>query len=318
MPQTTEQSPFHRGEHAVQERVGVRERSEMIGQRTIRDHMPEQHREFYRQLPFVFIGAVDRAARPWASILVGRPGFIHSSDPRSLEIDAPMIDGDPLAGQLECGAAVGLLGIEYETRRRNRLSAQVVEAKRNGLSLKIVQTFGNCPQYIQARGFSLLEGIDLIGEPLETESFTTIDHRNGELIGAADNFYIATHHADAQDAASNGADVSHRGGNPGFVQISDACTLQFPDYAGNKHFNTLGNIALNPRAGLTFIDFTSGDLLYLTGRAEVIWDGPEVDAIDGAERVVRFTLEEGRRVAQAVPIRWDFLGYSPRLTRLGS
>src|SRR3546814_14766932 len=68
-----------------------------------------------------------------------------------------------------------------------------------------------------------------------------------------------------------GADVSHRGGRPGFVRVTEddgRSVLTIPDFSGNQFFNTLGNIAINPRAGLLFVDFATGDLLTLTGRSE--------------------------------------------------
>ena len=117
---------------------------------------------------------------------------------------------------------------------------------------------------------------------------------------------------------THGADVSHRGGKPGFVRIDDDKTLTFPDFTGNYHFNTMGNILLNPRAGLLFIDFEEGDLLYLTCSAEIIWDSEECRAFSGAERLVRFTLDEGVLVESAMPIRWDFVDYSPSLDHTGS
>ncbi len=318
MTSTYKDSPFHPGEQEIQRRLGTRERSEKIGQHAIRDHLPDQHREFYAQLPYVFLGALDRAGQPWASMQIGQPGFIQSPDPKSLEIRTRMVDGDPLSGQLTPGAAVGLLGIEYETRRRNRLSARLASADASRLSMHVTQTFGNCPQYIQAREFTLLDGIHSIGEPRECDEFTVLDSDAQALIAASDNFYIASHHAEDGDLPSNGADVSHRGGEPGFVQLLGTNTLQFPDYPGNNHFNTFGNLLLSPHAGLTFVDFQSGDLLFLTGHAEIVWDGPDVDAIPGAQRLVRFTLLNGRRVAKAVPIRWEFLSYSPRLNQLKS
>ncbi len=83
------------------------------------------------------------------------------------------------------------------------------------------------------------------------------------LIAAADTFFIATA-VGAEAGAAAGVDVSHRGGRPGFVQVNDHRTLTIPDYAGNHHFNTFGNLELNPRAGLLFVEFQRGDLLYLT------------------------------------------------------
>ena len=165
-------SPFHQGEQTIQEKLGVRERSEKIGAIAIRDRMPEQHQEFYSKLPFIFIGALDKRRAPWASVLFGRPGFVRALDPKSLEIKSSMIDGDPLAGGLKARSAVGLLGIEYESRRRNRLTAHVAEISADKMLLSIDQTFGNCPQYIQARGLSLLDRVDATGEARERENLT--------------------------------------------------------------------------------------------------------------------------------------------------
>jgi uncharacterized protein len=88
--------------------------------------------------------------------------------------------------------------------------------------------------------------------------------------------------------------------------------------AGNFFFNTLGNLTVNPRAGLLFIDFATGDLLYLTVDAEIIWEGEEVDAFEGAERLLRFRVREARRVTDSLPLRWGEARLSPVLGRTGS
>lgn len=318
MMDTSTRSPFHRGERDIQSRFGVREQMEDVGQRFIRDYMPDEHRQFYAQLPFLLIGSVDKSGRPWASVLVGRPGFAHSPDPKTLEIETRLIFGDPLSDNLAAGAPVGLLGIEYQARRRNRMTGQVTSVTGAGLAIKISQAFGNCPQYIQARSFEFLPAIDSLGEKRSLQSLASLDGRAREIISKSDNFYIATHYSEDSDNASHGADVSHRGGKPGFVRIEGSRKLTFPDFSGNYHFNTIGNIAVNPVAGLLFVDFESGDLLYLTGSAKVIWDGDERSAFVGAERLVSFTLDEGILVEDAMPIRWDFLEYSPSLDTTGS
>ena len=311
-------SPFHQGERDVQTRLGVRDRVEEIGQRFIRSYLPQQHREFYQQLPYLFIGSVDALGRPWASVVVGRLGFIQSPDAHRLHIAAPRINGDPLHTNIMPGSPVGVLGIQYETRRRNRLTAKVEAVERQALILKVDQTFGNCPQYIQAREPALLPGVDTVGEPRSKTSFPVLNDRAMQIIRRADNFYIATHYSDGGDDVTHGADVSHRGGRPGFVRVDNERTLTFPDFAGNRHFNTIGNLIMNPRAGLLFIDFESGDLVYLTCSAEIIWDSEEKRAFHGAERLVRFTLDEGQLIESALPVRWQFLDYSPNLEQLGA
>jgi predicted pyridoxine 5'-phosphate oxidase superfamily flavin-nucleotide-binding protein len=299
MPVSTTSSPFHQGEREIQERLGVREQLEEIGTRFIRGYMPGEHRAFYAQLPFLLIGSVDNRGRPWASVLVGRPGFISSTTPNRLKINTRLIDGDPLKDGLSSGKQVGLLGIEYESRRRNRMNGKIAAIDDGAFEIEIDQAFGNCPQYIQSRALELLPGIDTIGETRPTKAMVQLDARASQIISRADNFYIATHYSDGSGDSSHGTDVSHRGGKPGFVLIENDRTITFPDYSGNNHFNTIGNLMMNPLAGLLFIDFESGDLLYLTCKAEVIWDSEELHAFDGAERLVRFTVDEGMLVKNA-------------------
>lgn len=318
MNQLTAVSPFHRGERDVQTRVGVRDSSEYLGQRMISNSLPREHKEFLSQLPFVLIGSVDAFGRPWASVLVGRPGFIDAPDANTITINARRVFGDPLEELLTEGADVGLLGIEYRSRRRNRVATKVAAVSDDVITLSVVQAFGNCPQYIQARDYELLAGIDTIGEPLTKYELDGLDDRAKEIIASADNFYIASHYSEGASDKSHGADVSHRGGKPGFVQIEGDNTLIFPDFYGNNMFNTIGNINVNPRAGLLFIDFENGDLLYLTCAAEIIWDSEETRAFVGAERTVRLTVEQGLLVEKAVPIRWAFRDYSPSLASTGS
>ncbi len=304
-------SPFHRGEREVQTRVGVREKIESIGERIIRDFMPEQHREFFAQLPFIVIGTVDAAGNPWASMLTGAPGFTSSPDPRSLRIDARLLPGDPLAHTLRVGVDVGLLGIELHTRRRNRVNGRIVSGDARGFTLQIAQSFGNCPKYINKRLYELIEHENRttpVPHVLEQLDSLTV-----ALVRNADTFFIATHYTETSPRRSHGADVSHRGGKPGFMRIDDERTLTWPDYVGNFLFNTLGNLVLNPRAGLLFPDFATGDMLYLSGRGEIIWDGDEVKAFAGAQRLVRFHIERLVQLPAALPLRWRFEEYSPFL-----
>jgi len=311
-------TPFHRGEREVQEKVGAREFSERLGRRMVRDHLGGDHKAFFAQLPFVLIGAIDVEGRPWASILVGQAGFISAHDAQSLRIETRLIDGDPLQRVLSEGADVGLLGIEYHERTRVRVNGNIRQIDRESITINVGHAFGNCPQYIQSRSYELLPGVASIGEPRATLPVERLDERAGQIIANADHFFIATHFSDNVGDESHGADVSHRGGKPGFVRIEDERTLTFPDFRGNNFFNTLGNIAANPRAGVLFIDFERGDLLYLTGAAEIIWDSEESRAFKGSQRLVKLTMDEGVLVEQAVPIRWRFEDYSRSLNRTGS
>ncbi len=311
-------SPFHRGELAIQERLGVREKVHSYAPRFIRDHLPDQHREFYAQLPQLIVGSVDERGRPWASVLVGRPGFISSPDPRTLTLSTRPLYGDPLNDNLKAAAPLGFLGIEFVTRRRNRINGKISKLSDDEFQVTVDQTFGNCPQYIQARGFKVVDAVDSpeTEHPLERSSKLSKAARTA--IENADTFFIASMFSEDAGDRRHGVDVSHRGGKPGFVRVVDERTLIFPDFAGNFHFNTLGNIALYPTAGLVFPDFESGDMLYITGAAEIVWEGEELEAFEGAERLVRIIVDEVIRVEQSLPLRWDFRGYASDLERTGS
>ncbi len=309
-------SPFHPGEQAAQQRLGVREQMERFGSRVIRDHMPDQHREFYRQLPFVLVGHADKDGWPWASILFKQPGFIASSDANTLQIDALPVTGDPLADALQPGTHLGLLGIELPTRRRNRLNGQLVESGDNGIRLAVDQSFGNCPQYIQTRELTRLDASAM--PAIRVEDIVELDARARAMIQQSDTFFVASHVNNGSGEASEGADVSHRGGRPGFIRVDDARTLTIPDYLGNNHFNTFGNFIENARAGLLFIDFEHGHLLTLTGTVEILWDTPEVEHFEGAQRLWQFHVDHGRWINNALPLRWQLDEFSPNTLLSGT
>lgn len=318
MSDSQPEAVFHDGETAIQERVGARAKMREIGPRVIRDHMPDQHREFFAQLPFVVVGALDDQAQPWASLLPGPPGFMRSPDAGRLVIGANPAAFDPLAGALEPGHAVGLLGIEPHTRRRNRMNGVIARRTAEGLEVAVSQSFGNCPKYIQARRPEFLgDG----PQPGAVRRSGRLDAAAQALVRRADTFFIATAHPEADGAKgrARGVDVSHRGGKSGFVRVDDdGARLTVPDFVGNFFFNTLGNLTLNPRAGLLFVDFVAGDLLYVAARGTVIWDGPQVRAFAGAQRLVEFEVIECRAVNAALSLRWGAAEVSPFLAPTGN
>jgi hypothetical protein len=310
------ESPFHAGEQAVQERFGLRERLEQTGRRMVRDFMPDEHRELFEDLPFVVAGSADAAGRVWASLLIGEPGFVRSPNARSLVIDARPLADDPLQQSLRVGAPIGLLGIELPTRRRNRANGRVTHAAGGSIELAVQQSFGNCNKYIQARG-----GLFAASPPdlQPTSEGASLSNEALRVLAHSDTSFLATSSREPERGGSQGLDVSHRGGRPGFIRAETrdhATLLTMPDFSGNFLFNSFGNLEQNPRAGLLALDFDSGDLLSVTGRARVIWDGPEVEAFEGAERLLQFHVERGllwRSIARG----WSGPELSPHLRRTG-
>lgn len=318
MTQTDEQdeSPWHAGERQLQETVGVADRMEVFGRKVVRDYMPDQHRLFYEQLPYLLLGVVDEHGVPWATLIEGPPGFAHSPDPHHLQLDRLPAEGDPAGPALKDGVPVGLLGIDLKTRRRNRMNGHLHTAPSGGFSVSVVHAFGNCPQYIQLRA---LDTVSMGGASsnVAAERFNDLDDAARAVIGSADTFFLASYVDLDNDPAKRSVDVSHRGGNSGFVRV-EGNVLTIPDFAGNLHFNTLGNLLLNPQAGLLFVDFASGDMLQVAGRTEIILEGPEIAAFQGAERLWKLTVEHVVRRAAVLSVRWQFEGFSPNSLLTGS
>ncbi|MEO1249990.1 MAG: pyridoxamine 5'-phosphate oxidase family protein, partial [Pseudomonadota bacterium] len=306
----TAPSPFHAGERQVQAKLGVSD-IEDWARKVVRPYLPDQHREFYAKLPFLVAAARDDQGRPWVTLLAGREGFVETPDDRTLVIDAKPVPGDALEGALAEEVDLGLLGIEFATRRRNRVNGRI-SANRAGLTVSVDQSFGNCPQYIRERAWHWVEDPDA-GEPLIGTALTA---EQSEWIGKADTFFIASGHRDEGENPAFGMDASHRGGDPGFVVAETANRLVFPDYAGNNHYNTIGNLVLDPRVGLLFVDFETGSLLQLSGRAEIDWDSAARANFPGARRLVRIDIEAVIELPRALPLRWDSEAESVRSLRV--
>ncbi|WP_417832934.1 pyridoxamine 5'-phosphate oxidase family protein [Thalassospira xiamenensis] len=302
---TDTNGPWHEGEIHMQKLVGVDERMAEVGKRVLRDHLIDQHRQFYPQLPFAVFGAVDDNGDVWATLRANHPGFLHSPDPYQLAVDIPRDPTDPADAGMDDGKAIGMIGIELHTRRRNRLNGTIERSSDDGFSIRVGHSYGNCPQYIQLRDFEFTR------DPLAPSSSeiklyedleSTLNDQARAMITAADTFFVATY-VDRPDK-NREVDVSHRGGKPGFVRIYDDGSLTIPDFAGNLFFNTLGNILANTKAGLVFTDFATGDVLQITGDADVIVDGPEIAAFQGAERLWRVFPRKVILRKATLPIRW--------------
>jgi uncharacterized protein len=302
-----EDSRFNPDELAAQAAAGGGPR----GGGAIRDFMTDQHREFFALLPYVFVSAVDPTCWPIATLLTGPPGFVRSSDPVNLHIAVLPDRVDPAAAGLVAGQDIGILGIDFSTRRRNRVNGRIISRDAGGIHVAVSQSFGNCPQYIQLRSLAhaARSSANSDRSPFSpAESMSRLDAAARHLIQRADTFLVASRSRDAV-GPSYGADISHRGGRPGFVRV-EGDELTIPDFRGNRYFNTLANLMVEPRASLLFIDFDTGDLLQLQGTAKVEWDGAAANQFMGAERLWRFHVVRGWRRRAASALRWSFVEYS--------
>jgi len=283
-------SAFHAGEIEVQARLLAREDADRVG-RIIASDIPPSVRSFLQGQRMAVAASLDEQGQPWASLLTGPAGFIQAADERLLRLAAAPPPGDPLAANLRARPELGVLVIDPRTRQRLRFNGRSLLSS-DGVFLLADEVYGNCPKYIQKRRL-VADREEKTGAVRRTSS---LDARTRALVARADTFFIATWHPEG------GADASHRGGRPGFVRVRDDSTLEFPDYPGNNMFNTLGNLAGHPRAGLLFVDFENGDVLQLTGRARIQWE---------PETAVRVTIEEVRETPGGCPLRFELVEPSP-------
>lgn len=293
---------FHEGELAVQYRAGVSAVAQKVG-RIIAPQLPDGADGFLANLPILFRGGMDQDGHVWASALTGDPGFIRVIGPQSVEINALPQPHDPLTQQPD-GSPAGFLAIYLATRQRFRFNGTATRT--DGLvRVRVEQAYGNCPKYIQQREVTAHDAPPAPPEAISPVIGTSLTEEDAGLISRADTFFIAS------TADNHGADVSHRGGPPGFARVSADGTLSFDDYPGNNMFQTLGNLTTDPRAGLLFLDFETGTTLQLTGRATIDWLPPKPGDRFETGRSVTFTPTRTVRIPQTLTLRWVLRAYSP-------
>ena len=296
---------YHPGELEAHELAGLVEQAEH-SRGAIGATVPPPAVAFLAQQPVLVVGAADRAGRMWASLLAGTPGFARATGGGTVQVDARPGPTDPLADVLARPAQVGMIALEPASRRRMRINGRS-EPTATGLRVTADQVYANCPKYIQQRR------PHPVTQPRPRAvgaASSTLSALQRAWIGSADTFFVATR------SAAGDADASHRGGNPGFIEVLTDTELRWPDYTGNAMLMTLGNLQQDPAAGLLLIDFASGATLQLTGTATVDWQG--AGQLPGAQRIVRFHLQQAVQTEHASPMTWTAPAYckhNPPLSR---
>ncbi|MFD7702822.1 pyridoxamine 5'-phosphate oxidase family protein [Streptomyces caelestis] len=295
---------YHSGEIAVQERAGLAGQAGFsLG--GIGESIPPVAKDFLAEQPLIVLGGADLDGRIWATQLTGEAGFLRVPAPRSLMIDALPLPEDPLADVLTGGPAVriGMIAIEPATRRRMRINGRA-HREGDGLRVDLDQVIANCPKYLQKRDHRRAGPDQDEAANRTVTDGTELTPVQQRAVRTADTFFVTT----ASDRGD--ADASHRGGNPGFVQVLSPTLLRWPDYAGNAMFLTLGNLMLNASAGILVPDWETGTTLHLSGTARTVWDAEEISKVPGAQRLVEFSVEAVREITAASPLRWTSPQYS--------
>jgi ferredoxin-NADP reductase/predicted pyridoxine 5'-phosphate oxidase superfamily flavin-nucleotide-binding protein len=281
-----------------------------------------------------------RDARGWVAT---------SPDPVTLRLTARVAPGDALEeqwGMNALGQDVGLVGIELGTKRRNRVNGRITAvvpavppaghhegSSRHTMTFTVDQSFGNCPQYISPRQWYWRRPARRLPskDPIRG---TALSRAQADRIRRADTIFIATGYRgqrgndddgaagrfdDGSPARSFGNDASHRGGPPGFLKVPNSTTVLLPDYSGNNFYNSIGNLLLDPRMGISVPGFEAGSLLQLSGTAQVLTGTEAMDLYPGIETLIVFTVERVNDLPEgSLPIRWSNDAAERRVVRVTS
>ncbi len=294
---------FHEGEVAVHAEWGTD--TEAYEQQSRQMMLPEvnpQEHVFIEELSFSMAGTIDKEGRPWASpLLSGGDPLFRVSSPTTIAIDALPIDGDPMLENIADNAALSVVFFSTETRRRAKSIGQASVTKDGTIRYQMTRLFGICPKYI----FKRLHQPAVQTPALAPETRTALNDEDRLQLQRSDTAFFASF-------SPHGADVTHRGGSPGFIEVVGPDELKIPDYFGNGMYNTLGNLRLDDRLALTAVDFTTGRNVQLTGRATVSRTGL---SLPDPERSVSIKIDDVR-VSWASVGQWvdvEPSRYSPKI-----
>ena len=295
---------YHRGEIAVQELAGVRSQAILNG-RAISSVIPPPARPFVNQQSCVAIGWVDPSGDPWASLAVGEPGFA-SCDEAGTVVTIRRIDGaaqhGPFFDEMAASDALGMLFIDLATRRRLRVNGISSSSTRFALRIDVDQAYANCPKYIQRR-----ERVEATTPtpPGPISSGLGVPAHLRPWLSRTDTAFVTS-------VGPNGSvDCSHRGGRCGFIRMEGNAVL-VPDYPGNSMFCSLGNIAVQPRAGLVLVDFDAQQQLHLSGDASLeLARADQIDLTGGTGRWWKLTPRKWILSAMAHTTSWRLVEQSP-------
>ena len=296
------EGPFHEGERALQERTGERAQAVRNGA-MIADSIMAPARAFLSAQRMLIAGSRGADGYPRVSIVFGDAGFVNTpqNDLVEIRLDRSFLDREEADLQgLRRGAEVGLLAIDLERRRRFRVNGFVERADDTAILVRVREAYPNCPNYIHRRRLTSVE--PRAAAAAVRQSGQSLDAARRAVVEASDLFFMASVHP------QRGADVSHRGGPAGFVRVVDDRMLRIPDYAGNGMFNSLGNLLVDERVGLAFLDFSSGRLLRLSGRADIQFDdGVAEPAVGHTRRFMDVSIEEWSDVPLGAAAHWEDL-----------
>jgi predicted pyridoxine 5'-phosphate oxidase superfamily flavin-nucleotide-binding protein len=282
-------SQYHSGELEAQRLAGEEQIAE-AREGMMQPRIASAATRWLQAQSLLAIATRDEDGRPWASLLAATPGFLHAdTGGEGLWVDHAI--STQVRDNLKIDTAIGLLAIDLGTRQRMRVngSAHIIPS---GIYVTVTESFFNCPKYITRRtALPTSESEQAKGRDQGNELLA--DHL--QLLHETDVLFFATTHPE------RGLDVSHRGGDPGFVQLLPDGRIRIPDYTGNSLFNSLGNVLVDPHVGLAIPNLRTGAVLQIAGHATIAWhDEDPTQSTGGTHRFVDIT-PQGWRIERGGP-----------------
>ncbi|KAI9726728.1 MAG: hypothetical protein M1828_000584 [Chrysothrix sp. TS-e1954] len=289
------------------------------------------------------VGTLDDEKKPWTSLWGGESQFARPLGQSLVGIRTridktydPVIralfGNDPPENEMSQqskGRMVSALTVNLDMRKRAKLYGRVVagvvkkeededtaeqsqaEAQ---LVVKVEQSLGNCPKYINCKS---VEAASVHSKLIDDSAKLSSSAR--DLISKSDYFYLSSSNAEED------MDTNHRGGPQGFVRthVTDDGVHQiiWPEYSGNRYYQTLGNLMTTPKAGLVFADFASGEALYVTGNTELLVGQDAAAVLSRSNVAVRLSVTRALHVSHSLPFRGssgEASPYNPRVRALTS
>ncbi|KAF7174459.1 hypothetical protein CNMCM5623_007300 [Aspergillus felis] len=266
--------------------------------------------------PLMALSTIDQEGRPWATVWGGEAGFAAPASQSTVDIKTPVDSRyDPVAELLlrgstnegsvcaeTAGPPVSGLAIDLENRKRTKLYGRKITRSLDAdsgmahLSVFIQGCLGNCPKYLNKKKI-----IPALPDPKLITDDPQLPPAAVELLGRADCLFVASTHG------TEDMDTNFRGGPPGFVRLMsnepNGSVFVYPEYSGNRLYQTLGNFQTTPLAGYVFPDFDTGDALYLTGRTQVLIGKDAAALLPRSNLAVKVTVTSARFVEKSLAFR---------------
>ncbi|KAI4156436.1 MAG: hypothetical protein L6R39_001107 [Caloplaca ligustica] len=319
-----ERIPWHEGESMMQQKLHIPPQENPTN-----PFLTPSGAYLIQHSPLLALGTLDDKGRPWTTLLGGKAGFArplgHSVMGIRTMVDPsydPVInsllasnDGDESVEQADKYRAVSALTIDLATRSRYKLAGSMVagalgqlgDASGSGqehqaspteaqIVIKIERSLGNCPKYINKKQI-----IPTIPEPALVSGTLPLSAEAIELLAKADLFFVTS----SYDGSSMG--TNNRGGPRGFVRVMQndfsGTTLVYPEYSGNRLYQTLGNLCVFPKVGIVVPDFDTGNVLYTTGTTEIVLGRDCAAILPRSNLAVKVHLEKARFVRHGLAVK---------------